>query len=97
MFLENSFYSLYSSSELSAVSLLELFIKHGNPDVFFSAGKGISCQFLAVTYNRASGNEVKESILGNFQERRMKGTYWTIFPSSASLVNGVWPMLDRKS
>jgi hypothetical protein len=27
----------------------------------------------------------------------MKGTYWTIFPSSASLVNGVWPMLDRKS
>ena len=47
MFLENSFYSLYSSSELSAVSLLELFIKHGNPDVFCSAGKGISCQFLA--------------------------------------------------
>ena len=63
MFLENSFYSLYSSSELSVVLLLKLFIKHGNPDVFCSAGKGLSCQFLTFTYNGASGNEVKESIL----------------------------------
>jgi hypothetical protein len=59
MFLENSLYICIVHPNY----LLKLFIEHGNPDVFCSAGKGDKLPIPCCHYNRASGNKVKESIL----------------------------------